>query len=259
MPRRALLSASLAIAVGLAVALRQAPARAEAGPFAPGDVRARVLARVRAAAAAGERPIVVFDLDDTLFDTRWRILTVLHDYGRGHHLSALTHLEADDVRWDDRDTLGDAGLSGARERAALSYLHQHTYHAYALDLPFDGALDYVLAVRAAGGRVAYVTGRSESARNVSEQVLEAAGFPLTGTLRYFRPASESSIPAYKGRVARQSLPHYGEVVATFDNEPANCDAFERAAPAATNVFLDTRYPDDSPALLAGVERVTSWR
>src|SRR5690606_15056272 len=39
-----------------------------------------VVAQVRAAAAAGERPIVAFDLDDTLFDTRYRVRAILRDY-----------------------------------------------------------------------------------------------------------------------------------------------------------------------------------
>ena len=88
----------------------------------------------------------------------------------------------------------------------------------------------------------------------------AAIFPVQGALRYFRPASSStSIATYKGRLCRDELPRFGVVVATLDNEPANCNAFSAAAPRALHVFLDTRYPDDSPALLTGIETIAGWR
>jgi hypothetical protein len=230
-----------------------------------GGVLDEVLARVRDEAGDGDgvAPIVVFDLDDTLFDTRWRTRSTLRDFGDQYGDDRLSSLAVDDVRWDLADTLRAAGLSaaevrGSEGRAAESFERPHLSD-YELDHAFPGAVDFVKAVQAAGGRVAYVTGRSDSRRQVSEDVLARAGFPVQGTLRYFRPASSASIPAYKGRVTRDELPRYGVVVACIDNEPANCNAFRYAAPRAVQVFFDSQYPTDSPALAAGVETISAWR
>ena len=247
------------------VELRQGPGGAVLARL-PVAVQAPLLERVldRVRAEAGHAPIVVFDLDDTLFDTRWRTLKVLQAWGQSHGEPRLVALELEDVRWDLAPTLRNAGLSsweiaGPLGRAIAAERSRH-FSDYPLDRPFPGAVEYVRAVQAAGARVAYVTGRTEPKRALSEQVLRQWGFPVEGALRWFKPLSWSgSTASYKGRVVRQSLPGYGQVVACFDNEPANCNAFETAAPGAIQVFLDTLYPSDSPALLSGVETIEAWR
>ena len=40
----------------------------------------------------------------------------------------------------------------------------------------------------------------------------------------------------------------GEVVATYDNEPANCNAFCERWPAALHVFVDTQHAPNPPPL-----------
>ena len=225
----------------------------------------RVLERVQAEATDGDarQPLVVFDLDDTLFDTRWRALVNLRAWGESHGEQRLVDLRLEDVRYELAGTLRNAGLSagevqGALGRAITAFQSQH-WTDYHLDRPFPGALALVQAVEQAGGRVVYVTGRSERRRAASEAVLRAAGFPVEGALRYFRPADDQrSSASYKAIVARHYLPRHGEVVAAFDNEPANCNAFLWANPQALTVHLDTLYPAASPALAAGVEVLSAW-
>lgn len=226
-------------------------------------VLARVLERVRQSAQAGRRPLVVFDLDDTLFDTRWRTLINLRAWGHSHGEQRLIDLQLEDVRYELTGTLRNAGLSsgeiaGTLGRAIASFQSQHWFD-YQLDRPFPGALEWVRAVVAAGGQIVYVTGRSEVRRAASEAVLAEAGFPVESAWRYFRPTSYAgSSASYKGNVTRNYLPLRGEVVATFDNEPANCNAFLWAAPQAIDVHIDTLYPLDSPALASGVEILPGW-
>ena len=40
----------------------------------------------------------------------------------------------------------------------------------------------------------------------------------------------------------------GVVVATYDNEPANCNAFQERWPAALHVFVDTQHAPNPPPL-----------
>ena len=223
----------------------------------------RVLERVRAEVLDGGRtPIVVFDLDDTLFDTRWRTLAVLRAWGQARGEPRLAGLELEEVRYDLADTLAAAGFAAWEIRGALGRevaSHEARYrHEYQLARPFPGAREYVLDVEQAGARVAYVTGRSVAYRALSESVLRAHGFPVEGALRYYRLDAQGTTAAWKGRIARQELARHGEVVACLDNEPANANAFLQAAPAALHGFLDTQHSSGAPRLLVGIEAIEGW-
>jgi hypothetical protein len=123
-------------------------------------------------------------------------------------------------------------------------------------------VEWVRALVAAGGHPIYLTGRAEKTRALSLEVLQAAGFP-EGTL-FLKPnpgpgVQKEATHAFKGRITRSEVPQLGTVVAAFDNEPANCNAFRESAPAdAAVVFLDTLYPDDSPALGAGIDTLPDF-
>ena len=53
---------------------------------------------------------------------------------------------------------------------------------------------------------------------------------------------------YKQAAIEDIRSHHGEVVATFDNEPANCNIFQAAFPDALNFFVDTEHSPDAEPL-----------
>lgn len=60
---------------------------------------------------------------------------------------------------------------------------------------------------------------------------------------------------WKGKTTKEQVVPMGKIVAAFDNEPVNCNAFRESAPQSTRViFVDTLYKPDSPALL---DRITT--
>lgn len=228
-----------------------------------------VVARVRAAVAAGERPIVAFDLDDTLFDTRYRVRAIMRDYGAQVGDERLERLSVRDVHYELEETLREIGFSeeeiaGQAGRAARRAWSRRFFSAssYALDRPIRGALAYVDRLVEAGARVVYVTGRAERTRQGTIDVLAAAGLPIDEV--YHKPDPAPGQPkeptaSYKERIAREVLDPTGRIVACFDNEPKNANAFRRAAPDAIVVWLDTLYEPDGPALLPGIARVPDLR
>lgn len=224
----------------------------------------RVIAKVRAEVQDGGRtPLVVFDLDDTLFDTRWRTLAVLRAWGQARGEPRLAGLELEDVRYEIADTLFAAGFAtweirGSLGRSIASY-DAGRMNEYDLMRPFPGALEYVLRAQQAGARIAYVTSRRIAHRGLSESVLRSHGFPVDGALRYYRLDSQGTSAAYKYRIMRWELPRFGEVVASFENEPANANSFRMAAPEALHAFLDTQHSAGAPGLLAGIETIAGWR
>ena len=80
--------------------------------------------------------------------------------------------------------------------------------------------------------------------------LRDSGFPIgiQGTELIMRPTVQTQDAIFKQQVTN-SLRHYGKVVATFDNEPANANVYRRAFPDATvAVYAAARAPNPPPLL-----------
>lgn len=229
-------------------------------------VRGSVLDAVAARVGAVERPVVVFDLDDTLFETRTRSATILREFAAAHGEPRLAGARNEHVRFGIDDTLLAVGLTpaevtgdlGRRVRRFWSprfFEGSHLHH----DTPLPGAVAYVRRLHDLGVHLVYLTGRKTSAGPATRSALEAAGFPVDGqTTLLLKPDPAPGEPRletaeWKGLMARTTIAALGTVVGAFDNEPINCNALREHLPAATHVvFLDTLYKPDSPALLGGV-------
>ncbi|MGE0709128.1 MAG: HAD family hydrolase [Planctomycetota bacterium] len=225
-----------------------------------------VVQRCEALTAAGQTPVVIFDLDDTLFDTRYRVRAILRDYGAQIGDARLEQLSVSKVHYDLTDTLRAIGFSSAEINGNLGKDVRRAWSraffgadAYDLDGLIRGAVAYVERLTQAGAHVVYVTGRREATRQKCVEVLQRAGYPA-GTL-YCKPDQTSMATAdYKERVTRNNVSKLGRIVAAFDNEPDNCNAFRRAVPQdARVVWLDTLYKPDHGPLLAGIDTVADYR
>jgi len=240
------------------------------------DVLARVRARVAEVKASGQTPIVIFDLDDTLFDTRYRTAALLEDYHRTHGEPRLELVPVETVHYDLEDTLADLGFN-AHEIEGQTYtaIRGDVWPKFfkgenlLLDKPVPGAVEAVNSL-AADALIVYLTGRKTFVSDFSERALAQHGFPTPSNpgsgpgVRMFHkpksyagqanPGGKLGTDEFKGLVTKTALPPLGVVVAAFDNEPKNCLAFQAAAPAdALIVHLDTLYDADSPALNAEIE------
>ena len=51
----------------------------------------------------------------------------------------------------------------------------------------------------------------------------------------------------------------GDVIASFDNEPGNCNAFLEHFPSAASVLLATQHMPGAPALQTGVDIIADFR
>ena len=231
------------------------------------DTLQRVLELVRREANDGDGlvPVVIFDLDDTLFDTRYRTLRILHEYAEAQQETGLEVAQPEQVHYDLEQTLAELGYDEAARAALQPKLRGFWVKRFfrderlADDGVYPGAVDYVHELVAAGAQIAYVTGRKTPALAPSRAKLEAEGYPVVGQHYFFKPPTKPwepklETPVFKGQVAADELPELGEVVAAFDNEPENCNAFRANLPdQAIVVHLDTLYPPDAHDLVAGVE------
>jgi phosphoglycolate phosphatase-like HAD superfamily hydrolase len=236
----------------------------------PSSVLEDVLREARAVRSSGGRAVVIFDLDDTLFDPGPRNVQILRDLVAAHpgrypevekRLPALT---TDGVRYALRDTLSEMGVTDAeRVKAARSFWAPRFFGSDYLkhDAANPGAVDYVAKLSQAGALVVYLTGRdTKKMKEGTEATLRAAGFPLGEgkAVLLLKPDPRFRDVAFKRR-AVDKIGKMGTVVGGFDNEPANVNLLKKGFPSARIVFLVTRQSPGAPPVDAGIPAVKDFR
>lgn len=235
------------------------------------QVLASVLERVASyAAESGRTALCVFDLDATLYDNRPRTLEILMEY-RDEVIEAqpdvadkLSTLSADRVHYLLSDTLRACGITRSEVVADVTrYWHERFFNDAYLkhDDPLDGAPEYVRACHEAGGIVVYLTGRDVSGMLLGTvSSLRDAAFPfaIAGVELVLKPDASLPDEAFK-RGVLPTLDRLGDVVAFFDNEPANCNLAKALFPDALVVALETQKVPYAPALADDVQVVADFR
>lgn len=232
---------------------------------------ATVIERVAAhAAESGRTPVVVFDLDATLYDNRPRTLEILMEYREEVMETAedvaerLTSVTTEKIQYLLSDTLRGAGITRADIIADVTrYWHDRFFTDEYLkhDVPLEGAADFVRACHEAGGIVVYLTGRDLPGMMLGTVAsLRDLAFPIgiAGVELVLKPDANLPDEAFK-RGALPTLERLGDVVAFFDNEPANCNLAKAMYPDASVVLLETQKVPYAPELSPDIHVVTDFR
>lgn len=215
---------------------------------------ADVLEAVTARAAGLPRAVVVLDLDSTLIDTGPRHLAILRAYG-----AATGHDVASVLDWYAQRPVG-WGLTPGFEACGWSDADQATFHRFWGERFFDGescrhdeavpgAVAFVRRIVEQGGIAYYLTARpAPTMGEATVGTLRALGFPILRgrAVLHLKPSPHLSDHRFK-RGALQEPATLGEVVATFENEPAHAHAFQATWPAAMHFLVGSvRSPDAPP-------------
>lgn len=218
----------------------------------------RIIARC--ARVPGKPPaVVVFDLDGTLMDNRPRTAVILQELA--HELKAEAHssaevlaaARAEELAYLLSDSLKRLGVEHPelvtraeafwRERFFSDHYLKH-------DVAVAGSVEFARACYEAGAVIVYFTGRDLPLMGIgSFQSLRDLGYPIgvVGTELVCKPDARIPDEAFK-REEGPKLARVGHVVAAFDNEPGNCNAFVEMCPEAEVVFVDTQHLPGAPPL-----------
>ncbi len=213
---------------------------------------------------------MVFDLDATLFDNRPRTFEILMEWREliidedPELADALATLEVHRVHYLLTDTLKECGIYRADLVKRIStFWHERffTDEYIACDVPIEGAPEYVRACYEAGAVIVYLTGRDIPgmlAGTVAK--LRDDGFPIAaaGTELILKPDPNFSDEAFK-RTVLPTVDRVGDIIAFFDNEPANCNLAKAMFPEATVVLLETQKVPGAPRPDAGLEIMADFR
>ena len=215
-------------------------------------------------------PVVVFDLDGTLMDNRPRTLAILKELAQ--ELSGEAHSSADRIAAAEAEELayllGDSmkklGIEHPDLVARAETFWKSRFfsdHYLQHDIAIAGSVEFAKACYEAGACLVYFTGRDLPLMGIgSFQSLRDLGFPIgiVGTELVCKPDAKIPDEIFK-RTEGPKLKRVGRVVAAFDNEPANCNAFLETNPDAEVVFIDTQHLPGAPPLDKRVHIIPDFR
>ncbi|MBN7817446.1 hypothetical protein [Algoriphagus pacificus] len=209
-------------------------------------------------------PIVVFDLDDTLFSTARRNLVIIQNFAAiqgddfPDFVAVANKLKLSDMNWSVTYALTNSGLDPNSQSLDPfikywgSTFFTDTY--VSLDLPNPGAVDFANACHEAGALIYYLTGRHIGDRGLDNGMGQGTTLSLTNNgFPFWKGRCELNLKAdksekdvdYKNQALAAIKSLKGTVVATFDNEPGNANLFHQNFPDASNFWVKTTWnPND---------------
>jgi phosphoglycolate phosphatase-like HAD superfamily hydrolase len=233
--------------------------------------------QMRQAQSRDLKPVTIFDLDETLLDSRERALRVFMDIALSvcvfrrfreecKYLLRSCKSRSEPIRsyvlYPDRILRDDFKVEDEAFIRAITPLYLEAYLSSAYcrdDQEIGGASAYVGRLFKAGSHIVYLTGRNRP--NMEEGTLEALsrlGFPLgASTTLLMKPDPQMDDRAYK-KSALEQISRLGSVVAAFDNEPAHLTAIEERFPDAILGFVETVHSDGSGPLPSSAFRVRDF-
>ena len=73
-----------------------------------------------------------------------------------------------------------------------------------------------------------------------------------------KPTLQTQDAIFKQQVTNY-MRHYGKVIATFDNEPANANVYRRAFPDATIILFSAPHSPNPPPLLPNITALAAFQ
>lgn len=211
-------------------------------------------------------PVVVFDLDGTLMDNRPRTAVILQELAAELHREAhsaaeiLATARTEELAYLLTDSLRRLGIEHPELLTrAESYWRARFFSNEYLkhDTAVNGAVELARACYDAGATIVYFTGRDLPFMSLgSFQSLRDLGFPIgvVGTELVCKPDAKIPDEVFK-REEGPRIARIGKVVAAFDNEPGNCNAFFEMCPDSDVVFVDTQHLPGAPTLIPNIHVV----
>jgi hypothetical protein len=158
-----------------------------------------------------------------------------------------------------KDTLSLCGFTDntlTSEAFAFWKSHFFTDEFQRFDEPIPGAVHFVQELFGAGATLVYLSGRDAPNMLVGcAASLRRHRFPvgIPRTAIVLKHAFEDEDILFK-RESLAFIDQLGDVLATFDNEPANCNLFAERWPRGSHWFVTTNHAPNPPPLLQPVKK-----
>lgn len=231
--------------------------------------------KARAGVTKKAHPLVLLDLDSTLYEVGPRTFQIIQEWIKSGASSefpktraALATLKMAEVGYSLKETFATVGLDAndlevAAALASAKPFWSERFFSSAY-LPFDrayeGAARFAQELHELGAELVYLTGRDEPRMgDGTRENLVRDGFPweIERTHLLMKPAPEMEDLDHKKRAADYIREH-GTLVASFENEPLNLSALYEIFPDAMHVFVDTVCSDHPAVPCRGLYRIAGF-
>lgn len=211
------------------------------------------------------RTLAVFDLDSTLFNVSTRSQKILHEFAELHNLDDLKNTEVLLTDWGIKEAVIRQGYHVEANSEILEKLREFWFERFFsneylhYDVPYQGAIEFVLEMHAAGVEIMYLTGRDQARMGIgTKQVLQKWGFPVEDHKLFLKPNRIMDDELYKKEwfehLDRSAYNH----VYFFENEPVNVNAILQHCPDVEVIFLDTTHARKQ-TVTADIHRIKNFR
>jgi phosphoglycolate phosphatase-like HAD superfamily hydrolase len=199
------------VSAPIATAVKGLDAHKSAEPPKPVDGVAfvqKALGDIRAAVARGEKPRVVFDIDDTLADTRARTLKLAKQWDAQNGTHYFDRLTLAQVAHSGFDTAVAMQLPGPAEVAFAQWWDTAFWDPknFTLDEPIPSMVELAKQAKQAGAEIVYLTGRIADRQEGT--VAELTKFGL--------PDADAAHVACKPDLGTRTIPFKADWVASSD-------------------------------------------
>jgi hypothetical protein len=231
-----------------------------------------VLNRVLTQAKSSTSPIIVLDLDSTLYEVRPRTFQILKEWREKAQLSspfrsAMEKLDLSSVGYSLKDTFRSLGLESdfstlEEFQDAKSFWSARFFSSEYLkfDHAYEGAVEFCKNLHGEGAELVYLTGRDEVNMGEGTRLnLLRDGFPLDSqkTHMMLKKSPQDSDVVHK-KDSADWINRKGKVVASFENEPVNLIALYEQFPQSMHIFVDTICSDHPAQPREGLYRIRDW-
>jgi hypothetical protein len=194
------------------------------------------------------RALAVFDLDSTLFNVSTRTKKILSEFAELHQLEELKNVEVKHEDWGIKEAVLRAGYHPDRDLDMLEKLRDFWFERFFTneyvhyDVPYAGAISYVLELHQAGCEIKYLTGRDQHRMGRgSLEVLKKWGFPCEPGQLILKPERSIDDGLFKKNWFIDLERKDYQKIYFFENEPVNINAVLATSPDVEIIFLETTH------------------
>lgn len=210
-----------------------------AGPDGEAFV-ASALRDVAARVARGEKVRVVFDIDDTLADTRARTLAIAKAWDAENGTRHFDRLTLEQVGHTGLDTARALNLPWAAELAFVDHWSVAFWDgaSYVHDEPIPGIIALAHAAKAAGAELVFLTGRWEDREHHTIAQLRRFGFEASSENVVSKPGAGTLTVPFKAEWLAESRRQGWHTAFFITESRRDIAGIQAAGEAATSLLLD---------------------
>lgn len=215
------------------------PARVDGKAFV-----ANALKDIAARVGRGEKVRVVFDIDDTLADTRGRTLALARQWDQENGTKHFAKLTLAQVAYDARDTAAAMDMPWDSEISFRRFWDEHFLQGsnFKSDLPIPEIIALAKQAKAAGAEVVYLTGRLAVRNPRTIEQLQKFGLTDANEKTVVgKPTQQDRTPQFKTEWLRRSASEGHHLAFFITESKRDIAAIQRGIPGVPAVVIDHAF------------------